>query len=231
MKRIRHSAAALAILLGAAGLGHAVAATTDAMAERLKACAACHGDAGRSAAEGYYPSIAGKPAGYLRQQLLNFREGRREHRVMQQLLAYLSDDYLAAIAGYYAAQAPAPAAASPAVAAAVLERGRALVVQGDHARQVPACSACHGAQLQGLPPAIPGLAGLRADYLQAQLGAWRSGVRRAVAPDCMAQIAHALDAAEIAAVAAWIASQPVPEKATVPAGPAAALPLECGGVQ
>ena len=46
---------------------------------RLRACAACHGERGRSAEEAYYPSIAGKPAGYLYAQLRNFREGRRQH--------------------------------------------------------------------------------------------------------------------------------------------------------
>lgn len=228
MKRRWQLATVLAILLG---LAAAPAMAGDEMAERLKACAACHGESGRSAAEGYYPSIAGKPAGYLRQQLLNFRDGRREHRVMQHLLAYLSDDYLTAIAAYYNAQTPAAAAQPPVVATAVLERGSQLVERGDRERQIPACSACHGTQLQGLPPAIPSLVGLRADYLQAQLGAWRSGVRRALEPDCMAKIAHALNAEEIAAVAAWIASQPVPEKSSATTETKPTLPLDCGGVQ
>ena len=75
-----------------------------------------------------------------------------------------------------------------------------------------------------------GKAGLRADYLQAQLGAWRSGVRRAVEPDCMARIAHALGDDELAAAAIWIASQPVPDK-SVASPTLTTLPLECGGVR
>jgi cytochrome c553 len=116
------------------------------------------------------------------------------------------------------------------VSADVLARGRALVLEGDRARQVPACVACHGAALTGVQPALPGLVGLPRDYLNAQLGAWRTGQRRALAPDCMARIARALAPQDIAAVSQWLAAQPVP----APAKPAAALPapmpLDCGGV-
>src|SRR5690606_34614544 len=132
---------------------------------------------GRSPEEAYAPSIAGKPAGYLHQQLLNFRDGRRQHQVMQGMLAYLSDDYLRQMAGYYAGQQPSLAARSRGANAALLERGRVLVEHGDFARDLPACTGCHGAELLGVEPAIPGLLALSADYLAAQLGAWREGVR------------------------------------------------------
>ena len=39
------------------------------MAQRVLACTGCHGPEGRAAADGYYPRIAGKPAGYLFNQL------------------------------------------------------------------------------------------------------------------------------------------------------------------
>ena len=44
--------------------------------------------------------------------------------------------------------------------------------------------------MTGLAPFVPGLLGLPRDYLNAQLGAWRSGQRRALPPDCMAQVAQ-----------------------------------------
>ena len=47
----------------------------DSLAQRVVACTTCHGPQGRAAADGYHPRIAGKPAGYLYQQLLNFRDG------------------------------------------------------------------------------------------------------------------------------------------------------------
>ncbi len=51
------------------------------MASRVLACTTCHGKEGRATAEGF-PRIAGKPAGYLRDQLLNFRDGRRGYPQM-----------------------------------------------------------------------------------------------------------------------------------------------------
>lgn len=207
-----------------------VLAADGGMQERLRACATCHGDHGVSAQEGYSPSIAGKPSGYLHQQLINFREGRRHHVVMQQLLAWMSDDYLRSVASWYSEQAAAPPRPPPRLAASAMALGRRLVETGDAARGIPACSACHGMQLLGAQPSIPGLLGLGHDYLRAQLGAWRSGVRSARAPDCMAQIAQRLDVAEIDAVTAWIASQPVPESHRPAAAPPAQLPIDCGDV-
>ena len=55
---------------------------------------------------------------------------------------------------------------------------------------------------------IPGLLGLSRDYLNSQIGAWRSGQRKAAAPDCMDQVAKALTAQEVVAVTAWLSSRP-----------------------
>lgn len=218
----------LALLLGLGLVLPAVTAASDSgLAARLQPCAACHGEQGRAQQEAYYPSIAGKPAGYLRAQLLNFRDGRRQHAVMTPLLAYLSDDYLGEIAAYYAAQQAAPLPPAPKATAQTLELGRALVEQGDPARRLPACTACHGVGLHGRGAEIPGLAGLGADYLAAQLGSWREGVRRAREPDCMARVARALSGAEVGAVATWIASLPAVEDVPPPA-PLPPLPMDCG---
>jgi cytochrome c553 len=65
----------------------------------------------------------------------------------------------------------------------------------------------------GVAPAVPGLLGVSRDYLLAQLGAWRSGTRRAQAPDCMAQIVQRLSTQDLAAATAWLAAQPVPDDA------------------
>ena len=86
--------------------------------------------------------------------------------------------------------------------------------------------------MTGVAPSIPGLLGLPRDYLNAQLGAWRNGQRRAHAPDCMAQVAQRLTPEDIGAVSAWLAAQPVPRAGDRAAGacrrrcrsPAAASP-------
>jgi cytochrome c553 len=62
-------------------------------------------------------------------------------------------------------------------------------------------------------PNTPGLLGLPRDYLNAQLGAWRSGQRRAHAPDCMARIANRFSPQDLAAVTAWLAAQSLPADA------------------
>lgn len=199
------------------------------MQARLAACTACHGEQGRAARDGYYPRIAGKPQGYLYNQLLNFRDGRRQYRPMTALLQPLPDAYLRDIAAYFAGlNPPYPPPVRVRGDAAQAQRGRALVMQGDRARGLPACAACHGADLAGAAPAIPGLLGLPRDYIGAQIGSWQHGLRQAEAPDCMADVARKLTPEDIAAVSAWLAAQPVPAH-YVPAAPGAvALPMVCG---
>ncbi|MFN7724886.1 MAG: c-type cytochrome [Rubrivivax sp.] len=197
----------------------------------VQACTACHGREGRAAADGFYPRIAGKPADYLLHQLQAFRDGRRQYALMTHLLEPLDDRYLREIAQHFAQlQLPYPPPRPAEASAEVLARGQALVQRGDPARRLPACTACHGTAMTGVAPAVPGLLGLPRDYLNAQLGAWRTGQRRALAPDCMAQVAQALAPEDIGAVAAWLAAQPVPaggHPAETAPGP---WPARCGGV-
>jgi cytochrome c553 len=221
----------VAFALVAAGSSAAVAAPfEDTIAQRVLACTGCHGKQGRAGPDGYYPRIAGKPEGYLFNQLRNFRDERRHYELMNGLLALLDDDYLRQIAAYFAGlELPYPpplAAGEP----ALRERGEALVRNGDPARSLPACNDCHGAAMTGRGPFIPGLLGLPRDYINAQLGAWRSGQRRAMAPDCMAEVARSLVPEEIGAVSAWLAAQPVPPNAAATSERGVRLPLACGGV-
>lgn len=203
------------LVLALAGLAPAFAAAPfeDSMAQRTLACTACHGAQGRAGPDGYYPRIAGKPAGYLYNQLLNFRDGRRHYAAMTRLIDPLSEPYLLEIAKHFSAlELPYDAPRMPKAPPAVLERGRQLATQGDPAAKLPACAACHGAALTGVQPNTPGLLGLPRDYLNGQLGAWRTGQRRAHAPDCMAQVARTLTPEDLDAVAAWLAAQPPPDR-------------------
>lgn len=203
----------------------------DTIAQRAAACVACHGKQGRATSEGFFPRIAGKPSGYLYNQLLNFQQGRRQYPLMTYLVAHMSDDYLLEISDYFASQHPPHPAPQPSrMSGAALERGRTLALSGDASRKIPACVACHGQALGGVLPATPGLLGLPHDYLNAQLGAWKNGSRRAAAPDCMAQVSRQLSPEDAAAVAGWLAAQPVP--ATMLPAPATSisLPLACGSV-
>ena len=220
-----------ALLLVSHGVHAQAPLTHDAMTERLGACISCHGKEGRTINAEYLPRIAGKPAGYLFNQLMNFRDGRRNNTAMSHLLQPLSDAYLREIAEYFSAlELPYPAPQSAVASAEILRRGEALVLRGDASRKLPACAACHGLPLTGVTPAIPGLLGLPGAYLSAQIGAWRAGQRRAHAPDCMADVAKALSPEDVSAVAAWLSAQPVPSPAKPIAKLGASLPLKCGGV-
>lgn len=222
------------LLLALPGLAMAQAApgastVPDTIAQRVVACAACHGKEGRSTNQGYFPRIAGKPAGYLYNQLVNFRDGRRDYAVMTYLVEHLSDAYLLEMAQYYAGlDLPYPPPEPATAPKAQLEHGRVLVTQGDAARRIPACVQCHGQALTGMLPATPGLLGLSRDYLNAQLGAWKLGHRRATAPDCMAEITAPLTPDDISALSAWLSSQTVPAPAHPAPAPTAKLPLACG---
>lgn len=217
------------LLAGHASLAQVAKHPPDTMAARTQACAACHGSEGEGTDNDYFPRLAGKPSGYLFNQLLAFKEGRRRYPPMNYLLEYQSDDYLHALAAYFSAlRPPAALPAPPTVSDAVLARGQALVAQGDPAHGTPACSGCHGPALTGMEPAIPGLVGLRSNYISAQLGAFRYGTRTAADPDCMQIVAASLTEGDVAAVAAWLASRPVPADPSPVAKGTLAMPLACG---
>ena len=137
-----------------------VSATTpdsqlDTLQQRVKPCTSCHGNEGRATREGYFPRIAGKPAGYLFNQLLNFREGRRHFPMMTYVAQYQTDDYLREIATWFGSQqVPYPPPMPTKAAPEVLSRGHQLVTQGDKTLDIPACTSCHGKRLLGVIPAV-----------------------------------------------------------------------------
>jgi cytochrome c553 len=207
-------------------------------AKRMQACTTCHGagvtaTVGRTANEVYFPRIAGKPAGYLYNQLLNFRDGRRHYGLMVGLVEHQSDAALGEMAQYFALlQLPYPEPVAPpaGTTAAVMQRGQQLALRGDLAKGMPACASCHSTALLGVEPAIPSLLGLPRDYMAGQLGAWQTGMRKAQAPDCMGQIARKLSPDDVNAVVTWLAAQPVPPAAKA-SSLNTALPIPCGGVK
>ena len=205
----------------------------DSMAQRTLACTGCHGPQGRSGPDGYYPRLAGKPAGYLYNQMLNIQQGRRHYALMQNLLAPLDARYLREIAQYFSdLDIPYPPPVAQSRDPALLARGAQLARQGDAALNIPPCMQCHGQALTGVAPSVPGLLGLPRDYLNAQLGSWQTGLRQAQAPDCMAAIAKRLNESDVQALSNWLASQPLPaqpraatQRAPLPPG---AKDIRCG---
>ena len=231
--RILHSMAATLATVGLSG-GSALADTPSAKAPdtidaRVQGCSTCHGNVGQGTTDASFPRIAGKPAGYLFNQLQNFRDGRRSYPPMNYLLEYLHDDYFTDMAAFFSSQhvpfAPPEKSTLP---AGELAAGERLAHQGDAAHGIPPCMACHGSQLNGINPGIPGLIGLHSRYISGQIEAWRAGTRHAKAPDCMSEVANRLTETQITEVAAWLASQSATAVPTPAAQGTWKTPLACG---
>jgi len=228
------------VLLAALAIGATVRARAadpppkvpDTIEQRMLACAICHGKQGEGIRKNeYYPRLAGKPAEYLYEQIVNFRERRRDVPIMTYMVSHLSDVYLHEIAEYYSRLRPPYPPPAAGASKELVARGEILVTKGDPARSIPACTACHGAALTGLEPGIPGLIGLHRDYVAAQMGAWRNGQRKSRAPDCMRDIAARLSPADVQAISVSLSARPA--SPLTPPAPAKSLklPMTCGSVR
>jgi cytochrome c553 len=231
LARAALAAACYAFALAAMAQDEAIPAfkTLDTMEARVQGCTTCHGQSGQGTLNGYFPRIAGKPAGYLYNQLIAFRDGSRRYPPMNYLLAYLPDTYLKEMAEHYAKLRP-PFGPNEIlrVDASVVAHGQAIATKGDAGRGIPACTTCHGTGLTGMEPGIPGLVGLRPTYIAAQLTRWRVGERHAAEPDCMKRIASRMSEGDIAAVAAWLAQQKPPRDSSPESSNLVRMPLACG---
>jgi cytochrome c553 len=201
----------------------------NSMEARVQGCVTCHGQRGQGTNNGYFPRIAGKPAGYLYNQLLAFKNGTRKYPPMNYLVAYLPEAYLQEIADHFAEERPpfAPREITP-VDEKITAHGRKLVTEGDMNRGIPACVACHGERLTGMEPGIPGLVGLRPTYIVAQLTRWQVGDRHATEPDCMRRIAIRLSGEDISAVAAWLSRLEAPTDVEPETSNVIRMPFACG---
>ncbi|GAP65364.1 cytochrome c553 [Mizugakiibacter sediminis] len=176
----------------------------DAAAGQGKAavCGACHGLDGNSA-DAQYPKLAGQNEQYIVRQLNNFKSSARQNPIMLGMASPLSEQDMHDLGAYFASKSPLPGVADD----KLVKAGEKLYRQGDAARGIPACMACHGPDGRGNPgAAYPQLAGQWADYVQRTLKAWHDGT--AWGSDDHAQImptiAKRLTDADIAAVSTYV---------------------------
>lgn len=143
-----------------------------AVGEALTAsCAACHGADGNSAVP-TFPKLAGLGEKYLYKQMRDIRDGARPVPTMAGQVDNLSNQQLADIAAYYARQTRTGGQADPELVAL----GEAIYRGGIPERSVAACAACHSPTGSGNAPAgFPALGGQHAEYVAAQLVAYRKG--------------------------------------------------------
>lgn len=169
-------------------------------------CAACHGPDGNSVASAN-PKLASQIPEYLSKQLANFKPGKdnkaeRPSNIMAGFAAPLSLDDMRNVAAYYAAQKLKPEKARN---KETIELGQKIYRAGVAEKGVAACAGCHGATGEGIPVQYPQISGQFAEYIEAQLKAFRSG-ERANDPNKMMQMtAGRLSDAEIKAVSDYVA--------------------------
>jgi len=168
-------------------------------ASYAQVCVACHAADGNSTiAEN--PSLAGQHPEYLIKQLQEFKSGKRENAVMAGFAAMLSDDDMRNISHWLATQKPAGGVATN---KDTIRLGERIYRGGIADRQIAACAGCHSPNGAGLPAQYPRLAGQHAGYTEAQLKAFRDGVRHNNAQ--MTGVASKMNDREIKAVADYIA--------------------------
>ena len=162
-------------------------------------CAACHtSDGSRGSAAN--PIIQGQHPDYLVKQLAEFKAGKRDNAIMRAMASPLSEADMKNVAAFYAGKQAKPGFAKN---KELVSLGERIYRGGIGDRSVPACSGCHGPSGAGIPAQYPRLAGQHADYVEAQLVAFRGGVRRN--NPAMTAIAAKLNDRELKALADYVA--------------------------
>lgn len=175
--------AVTALLTLGLATGTALAAETaapargDAAAGATKAatCVACHGLNGNSV-NPEWPVLAGQNATYAHEQIVRIRDGQRPVPLMQPMVKDLNDQDVADLAAFFSTQTPAGLEADP----SYWQAGERLYRNGDAARGIPACIACHGPVGRGVPAAdYPALQAQHSVYTVKQLDNYATDVRYA----------------------------------------------------
>ena len=168
----------------------------------VSTCATCHGQQGRSVVP-KFPTLASQHPKYFAAQLQAFKAQSRGDPdaigYMWGMAAPLSDDMIAGLAAYYAAQAPGRGSGGDGGAIA---RGADIYANGVAAEGIPPCVACHGPGAAGTDD-YPRLAGQHAQYLLKQLRSFQNNMRNVAV---MHGVAQDLKANEMQAVAAYLQS-------------------------
>lgn len=164
-------------------------------------CAVCHGERGEAVSE-EFPRLAAQHEAYLAKELRDFKSGDRTG-IMARMVRGLSDEDIAAVARYYAAQPAAPSSAAQSEIAAV---GRFIHLRGNPYSGIPACKACHGEAAHGTAQ-LPRLAGQHAAYLERQVKEFTQR-KRTNDNEVMHAVAQKLTPLEIRAVAEYLSGLP-----------------------
>lgn len=199
-------------------------AEAGAKAHAAKMCAACHGADG-TASNDAWPTVSGQPAEATIKSLLDYRDGRRPGGPMGAMMVAsaksLTDQDIADLAAFYETKAPVIDPNKKIAAVKDEAAAKRMVLQGDPARTITPCAACHGYEASGNPNGdVPVLHGQNAGYLEATLKDYRSGKRSSDIISEMRFFAKKLTDEEIRDLALYYAAQKPALKAQAAAAPA-----------
>jgi cytochrome c553 len=138
------------------------------------ACAACHTQDGSRGIPAN-PILQGQHPEYIYKQLAEFKAGKRNNAIMAGMARTLpGDEDMKNVAAFYASKKAKPGYAKDKDNVVL---GEQIYRGGIAAKQVPACAGCHSPDGAGIPAQYPRIGGQNAEYAEAQLLAFRSGVR------------------------------------------------------
>ena len=196
----------LALLASVAGTVFAVEAAPAAFkadpakgAQLSASCQACHTADGTRGSPAN-PILQGQHPEYIVKQLTEFKSGKRKNAIMMGMAAALSEDDMKQLAAFYASKSAKPGFAK---VKETVSLGEQIYRGGILAKAVPACAGCHSPNGAGIPAQYPRLGGQHADYSEAQLLAFRSGLRGNNVQ--MAAISAKMNDREMKAVADYVA--------------------------
>ena len=137
-------------------------------AARLAAsCNACHGQNGNNPPAAGVPRLAGLSDVYLRDAIMAYRDGKRDHAEMKALTEYLDDIEIEKLSLYYASQDPEQS------------KGQAGNSNSNNGNELSSsCAGCHGEGGNSTDSKVPSLAGQSANYLIAAIKSYKENGTR-----------------------------------------------------
>jgi len=151
-------------------------------------CESCHGDDG-NAKKDKMPTLAGQDAKYFIKAMKHYKDGKRQHEKMFEIVEELSEQDIIDLATYYAMKEP---------------RQRDVRAPLKSTEWIARCERCHGIDGNSSDSRFPMLAGQDFHYLRNALKSFASGVRENTTMHAMAD---PLSDGDIERISTYFASQ------------------------
>lgn len=167
-------------------------------------CATCHGATGAGLGT-VVPKLAGLDLGYLKKQTEDLRSGARvPAAAAATVYQELTDQDILDVSAYFESSTRYREPRDALAAA----KGKKLYLEGRVEDEVPPCVSCHGSRGDGYVGVIaggfPGVGAQRAEYVVAQLLAYRAGTRTTDHNGMMQYATKNLDEGDIQSLGSYI---------------------------